>query len=92
MVTSFFLRYYTFMNKIELDSDEKIYDLHIPKLKIIQSEKSFKYGIDAILLSDYAKKSIDEQKSVIDLGTGNGIIPIILSHITKSNKIMKSPL
>lgn len=88
MVTSFFLRYYTLMNKIELDSDEKIYDLHIPKLKIIQSEKSFKYGIDAILLSDYAKKSIDEQKSVIDLGTGNGIIPIILSHITNSNKII----
>ncbi len=50
--------------------------------KIIQDSEKFKFGIDAILLSHFAFNQIRKNESVIDLGTGNGIIPLMLA---KSN-------
>lgn len=43
---------------------------------IIQKADSFRYGVDAVLLSDFA--DIRKTHSVIDLGTGTGIIPILI--------------
>jgi tRNA1(Val) A37 N6-methylase TrmN6 len=43
---------------------------------IIQKADSFRYGVDAVLLSDFAE--IRKTHSVIDLGTGTGIIPILI--------------
>ncbi len=43
---------------------------------IIQKADSFRYGVDAVLLSDFAE--IRNNHSVIDLGTGTGIIPILI--------------
>ena len=50
--------------------------------KIIQESEKFKFGIDAILLSHFAFDKIRKDEKVIDLGTGNGIIPLMLA---KSN-------
>lgn len=55
---------------------EIIDDLHLKDLKIIQDDNFFKFGIDAVLLSDFSK--IKKNKTVIDFGTGNGIIPLLL--------------
>lgn len=46
--------------------------------KIIQNPQKFCYGIDAVLLADYAKASLKAGSEVFDLGTGTGIIPLLL--------------
>lgn len=65
--------------------NERIDDLEYKNLKIIQNKDGFCFGIDSILLSDFASKIKDESK-VIDLGTGTGIIGILLCAKTKLSK------
>ncbi len=73
--------------KIKLDENEKIEDLQFKNLKIIQNKKGFRFGIDSILLSDFSKK-IKKNSNVLDLGTGNGIISILLCEKTLLKKII----
>ncbi len=50
-----------------------------PNLKVYQYEEGFKFSLDSILLAEFAKiRKSDEQ--IIDLCTGNGVIPIILNY------------
>ena len=62
--------------KFELKDRERLDDLEISGLHIIQSPDKFCFGMDAVLLSGfaYAKKG----HRVIDLGTGTGILPLLL--------------
>ena len=46
--------------------------------KIIQDSESFQFGIDAILLADFAAGEVKNGDAVIDLGTGTGIIPLLM--------------
>ena len=66
---------------MELKQDERIDDLEFKNLKIIQNKNGFCFGIDSVLLSDFAK-NIRHNSKVIDLGTGTGIISILLSGKT----------
>lgn len=70
-----------------LKENERIDDLEYKGLKIIQNTKGFCFGIDSVLLSDFAKE-IKEGSNVLDLGTGTGIIPVLLCGKTKLNKII----
>lgn len=63
---------------MELLENERIDDLEYKNLKIIQNEKGFCFGIDSVLLSDFAK-GIKKNSTVVDIGTGTGIISILLS-------------
>ncbi|MBO4415899.1 MAG: tRNA1(Val) (adenine(37)-N6)-methyltransferase [Lachnospiraceae bacterium] len=66
------------MNKDELiHNGERLDDLERNGLKIIQDPSRFCFGMDSVLLSGFAR--IKPGETVIDLGTGNGIIPILLS-------------
>lgn len=65
---------------ILLKPDERVDDLHRNQYKIIQDTKRFCFGMDAVLLSGYAKVLPGEK--VLDLGTGTGIIPILLEAKT----------
>ena len=47
--------------------------------KIIQDSERFQFGIDAVLLADFAGKGLKAGESVIDLGTGTGIIPLLMA-------------
>lgn len=60
---------------------ERLDDLQRNGYKIIQHPKKFCFGMDAVLLSGFAKVKPGEQ--VIDLGTGTGIIPILLAAKTE---------
>lgn len=71
---------------MDLLDDERIDDLEYKGLKIIQNKNGFCFGIDSVLLSDFAK-SIKKNAKVIDIGTGTGIISILLSKKTKISKI-----
>ncbi len=73
--------------KIKLEKEERIDDLQYKGLKIIQNTKGFCYGIDSVLLTDFAKK-IKPNSEVLDLGTGNGILGILLCGKTKLKKII----
>jgi tRNA1(Val) A37 N6-methylase TrmN6 len=52
---------------------------------LIQKKSGFKFGVDAILLADFAKDA--PSKMTLDLCTGTGIVPILLSAKTKTPKI-----
>lgn len=64
---------------------ETIEDLQLGELKLIQDTDAFRFGTDAVLLSDFAKTLAS--KRTLDLCCGNGIVPILLSHKTKTPQI-----
>ena len=70
---------------IKLHPGERIDDLGLGGLKIIQNPQHFCFGMDAVLLSSFAKAYAKED--VLDLCTGNGIIPILLSAKTTARHI-----
>ena len=72
---------------MELKQDERIDDLEFNGLKIIQNKNGFCFGIDSVLLSDFAK-NIKNGAKVLDLGSGTGIISTLLCGKTKLNKII----
>lgn len=47
--------------------------------KIIQDSERFQFGIDAVLLADFAAGSVNKGDRIIDLGTGSGIIPLLMA-------------
>ena len=71
---------------MELLEKERIDDLQYKGLKIIQKEDEFCFGIDSVILSDFAK-NIKKNSEIIDLGTGTGIISILLSKKLQAKKI-----
>ena len=74
------------MAEIQLKENERIDDLQLSGLKMIQNSKAFCFGMDAVLLSGFAKAKPGD--SVLDLGTGTGIIPILLSAKTQAGKLV----
>ncbi len=60
----------------DLRDGERLDDLQRKGYRIIQNPKSFCFGMDAVLLSDFARVKPGER--CLDLGTGNGIIPVLM--------------
>ena len=61
--------------------NERIDDLQRNGLKIIQKTDGFCFGMDAVLLSGFAH--VKRGEKVLDMGTGTGIIPLLLSAKTQ---------
>lgn len=72
---------------MNLKENERIDDLQYKGLKIIQNKKEFCFGIDSVLLSEFAK-NIKKESKIMDIGTGTGIISILLSKKTDAKEIV----
>lgn len=74
------------MQEILLKENERIEEIKFAKIRLIQNPDWFCYGIDAVLLARFCKA----QKAcrAVDLGTGTGIIPLLLCNSQKFDEII----
>ena len=68
-----------------LKDGERIDKIGFSDLQLIQKPEEFCYGVDAVILADFASQK--NVKRAVDLGTGTGIIPLIMSHKTDAEKL-----
>lgn len=64
--------------KIELGDGERLDDLLIDGMKIIQNEREFCFSLDAVLLAHFA--FVRKHYKILDLGTGTGVMPLLLAN------------
>lgn len=67
-------------------SDETLDPFFSGSLRILQKKRGYRFSIDAVLLSQFIK--IRKEEKAIDLGTGCGIIPLLLSQTTKGTSFV----
>ncbi len=73
------------MNSV-LSEDETLDQFFGGKIQILQRKKGYRFSVDAILLSQFIK--IRRNEKAIDLGTGCGILPLLLSYTTKGRSFL----
>ena len=69
---------------VQVSPSERLDDLLTHNLRIIQSEEVFSFSMDAVLLARFATVP-PKRGRVLDLCTGNGVVPLLLSTRTKAN-------
>lgn len=70
-----------------MKTGERLEDLGLKGLQILQNPNHFCFGIDAVLLAWYASSSVRPKTRVVDLGTGTGVIPLLLYGRTGVNHV-----
>lgn len=65
---------------------ERIDELNYENLKIIQNTDGFCFGVDSVLLTEFAR-DIKKQSRIVDMGTGTGVLAILLSKKVDAKKI-----
>jgi len=69
-----------------LRDDETLDDLQLKGIHVIQKKHAFRFGVDAVLLANFAK--VRRNAKVVDLCTGTGIIPFILAGKTCASNLV----
>ena len=64
------------MTDIVTRPEERLDDLQLAGMRILQKRDGFRFGMDAVLLADFAQ--VDARAHVADFGTGTGILPLLL--------------
>ncbi len=75
----------TMMNDSLIRPDETLDDLRSGGLKVIQKKDGYRFSLDPVLLCAFAKIGVSE--SVVDLGTGSGVIPLLLARRSEAARI-----
>lgn len=73
--------------EIALKEDERYDYLFKENLTIIQSPSVFSFSLDAVLLAHFAQIPRVKPAKIVDLCSGNGVIPLLLSDKTQNNII-----
>ncbi len=71
--------------KKRIPEDESLDDLILGQMKLWQSKKGYRFSIDAVLLAHFPL--LDRVDQVVDLGTGSGVIPLLLAYRKPGLKI-----
>jgi len=71
---------------VDIKEKERIDDLQFQGLRLIQNIDCFCFGVDAVLVSDFV--DVKRNHRVLDIGTGTGIIPILLAGKTQAKSIV----
>ena len=71
--------------KVRLEENERIEDLQCKGLKIIQNKDYYTFTSDSVILANFIKMKKGDKGA--DIGTGCGIIPVLLSAKTEFEKI-----
>ncbi len=74
------------MMNSSLHPDETLDTFFNGKLQIVQKKKGYRFSVDALLLSQFVR--IRKSEKVIDLGTGCGILPLLLSQTTNAHSFV----
>jgi tRNA1Val (adenine37-N6)-methyltransferase len=69
-----------------LPSDQTLDTFFGGSLRVLQKKRGYRFSIDAVLLSQFSK--IRKNERVMDLGTGCGILPLLLSQTTKAHSFV----
>ena len=72
--------------EITLKENERIDELQRNGYQIIQNPAKFCFGLDAVLLSGFARAK--KGNTVLDMGTGTGIIPILMEAKTEASRFV----
>lgn len=72
--------------EILVNEDESLEDLQCNGLKLIQKKVGFRFGVDAVLLANFA--IVKAKSKLIDLGTGTGVVPLLLGVKSKATQII----
>ncbi|MEI6127208.1 MAG: SAM-dependent methyltransferase, partial [Pseudomonadota bacterium] len=67
-------------------TDVELHELFEGRLKIFQKKHGYRFSIDAILLASFVIETATG--AVADLGTGGGVLPVLLARHKKFNKII----
>ena len=76
------------VNEVSLRDGERVDDTGFSGYHLIQKPEEFCYGVDAVLLADFASKNSRRGQRICDLGTGTGIVPLVLAHKTEAKQIV----
>ncbi|MBP3240210.1 MAG: tRNA1(Val) (adenine(37)-N6)-methyltransferase [Oribacterium sp.] len=66
---------------------ERIDDLQCNGYKIIQDTNGFCFGMDAVLLANYALSAVNSETKLLDLCSGTGIVPLLIAAKTECREL-----
>lgn len=65
---------------------ETLDELSIGNLKILQAEKGYRFSLDPVLLARFVE--VRQGDVVVDLGTGSGILPLLLARLSEAQRLI----